>query len=41
VLQHVKKNEINAKDDHLIQRLQREVQYLKDLLTVKKTRGGN
>ena len=41
VLQHVKRNEINAKDDHLIQRLQKEVQYLKELLTVKKTRGGN
>ena len=36
VMQRVKRNEINAKDDALVQKLQREVQYLKDLLALRK-----
>lgn len=36
VMQRVRKNEISAKDDALISKLQREVQYLKQLLQVKK-----
>ena len=32
VMQRVKKNEINAKDDALVQKLQKEVLYLKELL---------
>ena len=35
-MQRVKRNEINAKDDALVQKLQREVQYLKDLLALRK-----
>ena len=35
-MQRVKRNEINAKDDALVQKLQREVQYLKELLTLRK-----
>ena len=36
VLQRVKKNEINAKDDALIHKLQSEINYLKELLQLKK-----
>lgn len=36
VMQRVKRNEINAKDDALVQKLQREVQYLKELLQMRK-----
>ena len=32
----MKKNEINAKDDAMIQKLQREVQYLKEMLQMKR-----
>jgi hypothetical protein len=31
-MQRVKKNEINATDDALVQKLQKEIQYLKELL---------
>ena len=36
VLQKVKKNEVNAKDDALIHKLQNEINYLKELLQLKK-----
>jgi kinesin family protein 3/17 len=36
VMQRVKKNEINAKDDALVQKLQKEVLYLKELLQMKR-----
>jgi len=36
VLQRVKRNEINAKDDALIHKLQSEINYLKELLQLKK-----
>jgi hypothetical protein len=39
VMQRVKRNEINAKDDALVQKLQREVQYLRELLQMR--RNGN
>jgi hypothetical protein len=32
----IKKNEINARDDALIQKLQKEIVYLKDLLRMKR-----
>lgn len=35
-MQRVKRNEINAKDDALVQKLQREVQYLKELLALRR-----
>ena len=35
-MQRVKKNEINAKDDALVQKLQKEVLYLKELLQMKR-----
>lgn len=40
VMQRVRRNEINAKDDALVQKLQREVQYLKELLTLRKRGSG-
>ena len=36
VMQRVKKNEISAKDDALIHKLQNEINYLKELLQLKK-----
>jgi hypothetical protein len=36
VMQRVRRNEINAKDDALVQKLQKEVQYLKELLAMRK-----
>ena len=36
VMQRVKKNEISAKDDALIHKLQSEINYLKELLQLKK-----
>ncbi|CDW83904.1 kinesin motor domain containing protein [Stylonychia lemnae] len=36
VMQRVKKNEINAKDDALVQKLQKEVHHLKELLQLKR-----
>lgn len=36
VMQRVKKNEISAKDDILIHKLQNEINYLKELLQLKK-----
>ena len=36
VVQRVKKNEISAKDDALIHKLQGEINYLKELLQLKK-----
>ena len=38
-MQRFKRNEINAKDDALVQKLQKEVQYLKELLTQRKKGG--
>ena len=38
VMQRFKRNEISAKDDALVQKLQREIQYLKELL--KRNRAG-
>lgn len=38
-MQRLRRNEINAKDDALVQRLQREVSYLKELLALRR-RGG-
>lgn len=35
-MQRFKKNEINAKDDVLIQKLQKEVQHLKELLQLRR-----
>ena len=35
-MQRVKKNEISAKDDILIHKLQNEINYLKELLQLKK-----
>lgn len=40
VMQRVRKNEINAKDDALVQKLQREVQYLKELLMQRRKGAG-
>jgi len=36
VLQRVKQNEISAKDDALIHKLQSEINYLKELLQLKR-----
>ena len=36
VIQQVKKNQINVREDNMIQKLQSEINYLKDLLQLKK-----
>ena len=37
----VSANELNAQDDELVKKLQKEVRHLKDVLNLKRTGGSN